>query len=166
MKNFVGWVFLLFPALGAVAQIPRNADGQFEYAHHIQVESAKVVALPGKVREFFKQPFMVHWDTVSHTDQENGQRTTGRGFIEIRVKNWSAASAIPVTLQFDLITSNNGYQYVIHQFTGRKPGTAESFPLEEKPPGVKATAYDLLLNKTHRYVSTVISLMKRDLGGE
>lgn len=164
MKLFVHWLILLFlPILGTLAQIPRNVDGLFEYRQTVQVATEKASMLPAKAKEFFRQPFIIHWDTVYNGSDKGLVKVLGRGYIEIRVRHWRAARVIPVALQFELTTSGDKYQYAINQFSGRYPGSNQLFPLEEKPEGVKTPAYDLLLNRTHRYIMSVINMLKQGM---
>lgn len=165
MKQALLWI-LLTSFVQAEAQIPRNASGSFEYTHILTVDPSVLPSLDDKAKAFFRQPFLVHWDSVWTATQNSQLHITGRGYIDIRVNHGLSRTIFPVQLQFEMVTNDNSYHYTIHQLVANRKNSSYQFPLEEKPPGVKAVVYDQLLEKTHRYMVRLIAYMKKEMGGE
>ncbi len=162
MKN-IWWIGLLV-ALPAVAQIPRNSSGLLEYTHDIQVNASTNAGLKERARTFFNQPFLVHWTSVS-ADSVSGTLVTGKGYLDIHIKNhYSSKRAIPVLLQLSIEVRGNSYRYIINHFTVNFKNAGLVFPLEEKPAAVESTTYDRLLKKTHERMGFIIDWLKRHMG--
>jgi hypothetical protein len=155
------YIFLLIMSTGAMAQLPRNELDHFEYTQEITLTTPDSI-LVQRARTFFKQPFIVHWDSVAFVDAVH----TGKGHIMVRIHHWLKGFTIPVALKLEIDIKKNGYRYSLRHLEADKKDSRYLFPLEQKPPAVNAIVYEQLLQKTHRYIGAVISLMKRYMGGE
>ncbi len=156
------WILLII-SMQAAAQIPRNAAGHFEYRQTIPADKAISGSLPERVRNFYRQPFLVHWDTVYSSQQPAGTLTTGIGYIQIRLKRGLLYQNIPINLQYDILTTDNGYEYLIHEFQGRPTERTGMYSLEEKPAHLSNAEYERLLGGIHSYTMKMIGWMKREL---
>lgn len=153
------WI-LLVTYCQAEAQMPRNAAGLFEYTQTIPLENMTDSAMQLKARRFFSQPFLVHWDSVT-TGQQPGQPVaSGIGYVEIQIISGFSKMVIPVQLQMDLTVSGEGYRYSIGNLKAVKKSTGMAYPLEEKPPIMKYAVYDKLVNRTQRYITSMIAWLK------
>jgi hypothetical protein len=152
---------MLLLSLSAQAQPPRNDLDRFEYSQQLTVNASDSV-LSHRAHEFFRLPFIVHWDSVAFVNAVN----TGKGNIRIRINHWLSSFVIPVDLKLEITIQPNGYRYSIRHFEANRPDSKYQFPLEEKPQAVNGVVYEQLVQKTHQYVSSVISYLKRYMSGE
>ena len=154
---FVIGVFMML-VTGTEGQIPRTTSGHFEYTGEMIADNMPIAM--EKARAFFNQPFLVHWDTVA---QAGNILVTGRGHINVKAKQHglSIPSLVPVSLQFSIEVQNGHYNYRVNHFVVDSKAYNLSFPLEDKPDGLRSTVYDQLLQNTHKRVSSVIGWLKR-----
>lgn len=155
------YIILLIMTTGAAAQLPRNELDQYEYRAEITLNAPDSV-LTQRVRTFFRQPFIVHWDSVAFVDAVH----TGKGHIKLRINHWLSGFTVPIALKLEIDVKSNGYRYSIRHLEADKKNSIYLFPLEQKPSAVNAVVYEQLLQKTHRYISAVISILKRYMQGE
>lgn len=155
------YFLLLIMSTGAVAQLPRNELDQYEYSQEISLNLPDSVLIQ-RVRTFFRQPFIVHWDSVAFAEAVH----TGKGHIMIRINHRLKGFTIPVALKLEIAVTKQGYRYAVRHLEADKKNSKYLFPLEQKPPAVNALIYEQLLQKTHRYMGAVISLVKRYMSGE
>lgn len=140
--------------------MPRNAAGLFEYTQTIPLENMSDSLMQRKAHRFFSQPFLVHWDSVS-TGRQPGQAVAiGKGYVEIQIIRGFSKIVIPVQLQMELTVSDNGFRYSIGNLKVVKESTGMAYPLEEKPPIMKYAVYDKLINRTQRYITSMIAWLK------
>lgn len=156
-------IIAVFLAITTIAQIPRNGSGQFEYSHAVTTNIGSPQELKTKARQFFNQPFLIHWDSVKISETSDGRLVTGVGYINVRAKahGLSAGKNIPVSLQLAIEITDKGYNYTFNNFAVTKSTAKIHFPLEEKPEEVKSMTYDQMLRNTHERISFVIGWMKR-----
>lgn len=152
---------LLIMSAAAEAQLPRNTLDQYEYTQEISVNAPDTL-LRQRARSFFLQPFIIHWDSVAFVEAVH----TGKGHIMIRINHWTSGFAVPVALKMDIEIKDNAYRYSIRHLEADKKNSKYLFALEQKPEGVNAAIYEQLLQKTHRYVGAVISMLKRFMQGD
>ncbi|MDF2190260.1 hypothetical protein [Paraflavitalea sp. CAU 1676] len=152
---------LLIQCSVAVAQLPRNGADQYEYNQQISL-SVPDTLLTQRAKAFFLLPFIVHWDSVAFIDAVH----TAKGHIIVRLSHGLSGFNVPVALQMDIAVKPEGYQFVIRQLEADKKDSKYTFPLEQKPAAVQPAVYEQLLQKTHRYMGSVISLLKRHMGGD
>lgn len=164
MKKQMLLGLLLLLTAPVLAQIPRNAGGQFEYMHAITLDNSPAAILKERARKFFSRPMLVHWDTTYLAEVDGRSASAGDGFIEIGLTTGMFGSRAKVGLQYVILPHDNGYQYSIRQLTVRNDN-GEVFPLEVKPQQMKHKHYDQLVNRTHRYLQRVIGYMKREMNG-
>jgi hypothetical protein len=146
---------------GAEAQLPRNALDQYEYAQEITLNAPDSI-LKHRSRSFFLSPFIVHWDSVAFVENTH----TAKGHIMVRVNYKLAYLTIPVTLKLEIELLPSGYRYSIRHLEADKKNSKYLFPLEQKPESVSLVVYEQLLQKSQRYIVSVISLLKRFMQGE
>jgi hypothetical protein len=154
-------IILLLTSVGAAAQLPRNDLDKFEYAQEITLNAPDSI-LTQRARSFFRQPFIIHWDSVAFVDAVN----TGRGHIMVRINYRLSGFQVPVDLKMEIAVRSNGYRYSIRHLEADKKDSRYLFPLEQKPQDVNGVVYEQLLQKTHRYISSVINLLKRYMEGD
>lgn len=154
-------IFWLLTALAATAQLPRNGQDRYEYTQQLTV-SAPDTLLEQRAKAFFLTPFIVHWDSVAFVEGVH----TARGHIVLRITQGLAGFNVPVSLTMELAIATGGYRYSIRSLEADKKDSKYLFPLEQRPPTVKAATYEQLLQKTHQYMGSVISLLKRQMNGE
>ena len=152
---------LLLFSLSVQAQPPRNDLDQFEYSQQLSV-NASDSTLSRRAHNFFKLPFIVHWDSVAFVDASN----TGKGNIRIRINHWLSSFVVPVDLKVEIAIVPGGYRYSIRHFEANRPNTKYQFPLEQKPQAINGVIYEQLVQKTHGYISSAISYLKRYMAGE
>jgi hypothetical protein len=152
---------LLIMTTGVAAQLPRNELDQYEYSAEISLNASDSV-LTQRVRTFFRQPFIVHWDSVAFVDAAH----TAKGHIMLRINHWFSGFTVPIALKLEIDVLSNGYRYSVRHLEADKKNSVYLFPLEQKPEAVNSVIYEQLLQKTHRYVSSVVSLLKRYMQGE
>lgn len=160
---------LLLTGLGAVAQIPRNQSGLFEYSHKITVDDvAAAKLLEKKAAGFFNQPFLVHWDSISREESSDKLVMKGKGYVEVRAKlrHVAAPRNIPVSLEFTLEVVDGSYSYTWNHFEVDRLPEGINFEFEKKPDSLKQITYDQLLQKTHQRISYVTGYLKRYMKGE
>jgi len=160
---------LLLNAIGAIAQIPRNQSGLFEYSHKVTVDDAATAKLLElKAAQFFNQPFLVHWDSIYRDKSENSLIIKGRGYVDVRAKLRSVATSriIPVSLEFTLEIDESGYRYTWKNFEVDWAENGMNFEFEKKPESVKQITYDQVLNRTYKRISYVTGYLKRFMSGE
>lgn len=145
----------------AGAQIPRNSLDHYEYNQQISLNAPDTL-LSKRAKAFFLLPFIVHWDSVAFADAVH----TAKGHIIVRLSHGLSGFSVPVTLQMEIAVKPEGYRYVISQLGADKKDSKYTFPLEQKPDAVQPAVYEQLLQKTHRYMGSVISLLKRHMGGD
>lgn len=153
-------VLLFFSASSAFAQIPRTTAGLFEYSG--EVSGSNTLAIKEKANSFFKQPFLVHWDSIAHAEHDGSTRVTGMGYITVHAKKHSVGlpGEVPVSLQFSIEVKEGRYRYTINHFK------TEQFALEQKPDSINSLIYHQLLERTHKRMSFVIGFMKRYMDGQ
>ena len=154
------FTILLLCALSAQAQPPRNDLDKYEYTQKLTV-NASDSALRHRAREFFKIPFIIHWDSVAFVEGVH----TGQGYIKIRVHHWLSAFTVPVRLKWEISVLPNGYRYSIRHLEANRQGTKYVFPLEHRPEDVNVVIYENLMDKSHQYLSSAISYLKRYMAG-
>jgi hypothetical protein len=152
---------LLLLSLSAQAQPPRNDLDKFEYSQQLTVNASDSV-LSRRAHEFFRLPFIVHWDSVAFVDAVN----SGKGSIRIRVNHWLSSFIVPVDLKLEIAVVPGGYRYSIRHLEANRKGSKYQFPLEQKPEAVNGVIYEQLVQKTHQYISSVISYLKRYMSEE
>lgn len=160
---------LLFAAIGAGAQIPRNQSGLFEYSHKVTVEdAAKAKLLEEKAARFFNQPFLVHWDSVYRQEGTDNLVMKGKGWVDVRAKlrNIATTRNIPVSLEFTLEVEDGGYRYTWNHFEVDRLASGISFEFEKKPDSLKQITYDQLLQRTAERISYLSGFLKRYMKGE
>lgn len=155
------FILLVFCWSGAQAQFPRNDLDQFELAQEITV-SAPDSILAKRAKLFFRQPFIVHWDSVAFVDPTH----TGKGHVDIRINHWLSGFQIPVMLKLELTIKHNGYRYSIRHLEANKKDSKYQFPLEQKPQDVNSVIYEQLQQKTYDYLSSTVSILKRYMAGD
>lgn len=147
---------LLILSTAAAAQAPRNDLDQFEYTQEININAPDSVLIQ-RAKNFFRTPFIVHWDSVAFVNTVH----TGKGHINVRVNHWLSGFTVPIDLKLEISIRNNGYRYSIRHLEANKKDSKYIFPLEHKPEGINTAIYEQLLQKSHRYVGSVISMLKR-----
>lgn len=154
-------VILLIMSAGVQAQPPRNTLDQYEYTQEISV-SMDDSLLVKRAKSFFLQPFIVHWDSVAFV----GPVHTAKGHINVRVNYRLSSFVIPIALKMELDLKASSYRYSIRHFEADKKNSKYIFPLEHKPETVNTVIYEQLIQKTHRYIGSVISMLKRYMQGD
>lgn len=152
---------LLIMSTGAAAQLPRNTLDQYEYAQEITLNAPDSL-LKQRARSFFRQPFIIHWDSVAFVDAVH----TGKGHIMLRMNHRLSGFTVPIALKMEIEVKQNGYRYSIRHLEADKKNSIYIFPLEQKPPKVNSVVYEQLLQKTQRYIGSTISMLKRFMQGE
>jgi hypothetical protein len=155
------FILLLVFSFPAQAQPPRNDLDQFEYTQQLTVNDGDSI-LSRRARDFFKLPFIVHWDSVAFVDAVH----SGQGNIKIRIHHWLDGFTVPVNLKIEITVLPNGYRYSFRHLEASRKGTKYVFPLEQKPENVNGVIYEQLMQKTHQYISSAISYLKRYMSGE
>jgi hypothetical protein len=155
------YIILLFICTRATAQLPRNDIDQYEYTGEIHLNMPDSLLMQ-RAKSFFRQPFIVHWDSVAFVDGTH----TGKGYISVRINHRLSGFNIPVDLKLEIDVKGNGYRYSIRHLEANKKNTKYVFPLEQKPQNVETAIYEKLQDKTHRYIGSVISMLKRFMQGD
>jgi hypothetical protein len=155
---------ILVLAISAMAQIPRNGAGHFEYTQSITLDNSPAALLQERAKKFFQLPMLAHWDSTYSADNNGSPAFAGDGYIEIGISPGISRARMKVGLQYIIQPLDNGYQYSIRKLTVRNED-GRVFPLEEKPADMKNKHYDLLVNRTHNYLQRVIGYMKRQMNG-
>lgn len=151
----------VFTSVAAQGQLPRNTQDKYEYTQEIHL-NVPDTAITARAKSFFLQPFIVHWDSVAFVDAVH----TGKGHINVRLHHKLASFVVPVALKLEVSVKDNAYRYSVRHLEADKKNSKYQFPLEDKPATVNAVAYEQLLQKTHRYIGSVISLLKRYMQGD
>jgi hypothetical protein len=159
---------LLLSGTGLQAQIPRNDAGFFEYSHKVTVDDADARSLKDKARQFFNQPFLVHWDSVYDDTGTVHLVMKGKGYVDVRAKLHSISTSrnIPVSFDFTLEVDDGGYKYTWSNFEVNNPDNGIHFEFEKKPDSLKQITYDQLLSKTQKRISYVTGYLRRYMKGE
>lgn len=151
------------------AQIPRNDDGVFEYAHKLTLNDQSATELQHKARRFFNQPFLVHWQDIE-TEESTDDKilVKGSGYINIKAKyrSFSTPKTIPVHLQLVIEVEGNSYRYSFTHFEVSKPDSTLQFDLDDKPSDIKDILYDQVVSATHKRISFIIGWMKKYMADE
>ena len=155
------YFILLALSTGAAAQLPRNDLDHFEYTQEIHLNAPDTVLMQ-RAKSFFRQPFIVHWDSVAFVEGNH----TGKGYIVVRINHWFSGFNIPVGMKLEIDVKGSGYRYSIRHLEARKKNSKYIFPLEQKPQDVNTAVYEQLLQKSHRYFGSVISMLKRFMQGD
>ncbi len=151
----------LLTGIGTNAQLPRNGADQYEYAQQISLNVPDTL-LAQRSKAFFLTPFIVHWDSIAFVEGVH----TARGHIVVRLVQGLKGFNVPVYLTLEMALTNTGYRYSIRHLEADKKDSQFVFPLEQRPAAVKASVYEQLLARTHSYMGSVISLLKRHMGGD
>ncbi|AXY78354.1 hypothetical protein D3H65_32100 [Paraflavitalea soli] len=152
---------LLIMSVDAEAQLPRNTLDQYEYAQEITLNAPDSL-LKQRARNFFRQPFIIHWDSVAFVEAAH----TGKGHIMMRINHWFSGFTVPIALTLEIEVKDNGYRYSIRHLEADKKNSIYLFPLEQKPEAVNSVVYEQLLQKTQRYIGSTISMLKRFMQGD
>jgi hypothetical protein len=158
--RYLLFLTLLF-SLDLKAQPPRNDLDQFEYTQQLTV-NASDSELSRRAHEFFRLPFIVHWDSVHFADGVN----TGKGNIRIRINHWLSSFLVPVDLKLEITILPGGYRYSFRHLEANRKNSKYQFPLESRPEVVNGVIYEQLIDKTHNYLTSAISYLKRYMAGE
>jgi hypothetical protein len=162
--RFTPFILLLI-VVQAQAQIPRNSAGLFEYSQHVTVTPASRSLMKERIRTFFNQPFLIHWDSVAPAERNGSDFMTGNGYVNVRAKHHGVAipKIIAVSVRLTIELKDSGYHYTVNHFAVNKNF---HFTLEQKPAAINSVLYDQILMKTHKRISFVIGWLKRYMEGE
>lgn len=155
------YIILLIISTQVSAQLPRNDIDQYEYTQQIHLNAPDTLLMK-RARNFFRQPFIVHWDSVAFVDRTH----TGKGYIVVRINHRLSGFSVPIDMKLEIDVKENGYRYSIRHLEANKKNTKYVFPLEQKPQDVHAAVYEQLQQKTHRYIGFIISMLKRFMQGD
>lgn len=155
------YIILLLISTQSAAQLPRNDLDQYEYTGEMHLNAPDTLLMQ-RAKSFFRQPFIIHWDSVAFVEGNH----TGKGYISVRINHRLSGFNIPVDLKLEIDVKENGYRYSIRHLEANKKNSKFIFPLEQKPQDVNTAVYEQLQQKTHRYIGSVISMLKRFMQGD